>query len=176
MVITYNRQSEGSEFSKQTGIAFPQGSKKIKETVHNQRVPFSVQKIRAAVYTRVSSLSTEQEDSIEAQGRYFHSKLDSDPNIELIEIYSDHGKSGGFTQKRSEFQRMLEDAEKHRFDMIYVKSISRFARSLSDFSEAIQRLRECGVYVYFDTENLICNDRCQEAISPRFRFFTGFTH
>ena len=111
MVMTYNREPDGKTIAKPAGKSILAGSKQIKETVHNQKAPFQVQRIRAAVYVRVSSLSTEQEDSIEAQGRYFHNKLDVDPNIELIEIYSDHGKSGGSIQKRTEFQRMLEDAE-----------------------------------------------------------------
>lgn len=164
MVVTQNGSANRKVTDKAASISIVTRPKKIKETVHNQKAPFHFQKIRAAVYIRVSSLSSEQEDSIEAQGRYFHSKLDADPNIELIEIYSDHGRSGGFAQNRDEFQRMLEDAEKNRFDMIYVKSISRFARNLSDFSNAIQRLRECGVYVFFDNENLCTADRNTEVI------------
>ena len=45
-----------------------------------------------AVYTRVSTKSTEQVSSIENQTKYYTEKIGKNPNWNLQEIYSDEGK------------------------------------------------------------------------------------
>lgn len=49
---------------------------------------------------------------------------------------------------------MIEDCEKGKIDIIITKSISRFARNSTDFLKIIEKLKELGVSVYFEKENL----------------------
>ena len=55
---------------------------------------------KVAVYTRVSTKSTEQVSSIENQTKYYTEKVSKNPNWDLQEIYSDEGKSGTSIKKR----------------------------------------------------------------------------
>lgn len=48
---------------------------------------------RAVAYVRVSTASSAQLHSYEFQEQYWHDKLDSDPNVELIHIYADLGSA-----------------------------------------------------------------------------------
>ena len=49
---------------------------------------------------------------------------------------------------------MIKDALKGKFDLIITKSISRFARNTLDSLMAIRKLKEAGVEVYFEKENI----------------------
>ena len=51
-------------------------------------------KIRVACYFRVSTDDPSQEDSYEAQEKYFSKLLFSRPDWESMGVYSDHGISG----------------------------------------------------------------------------------
>ena len=63
---------------------------------------------------------------------------------------------------RPGFQQMIRDAEEHKFDVIYTKSVSRFSRNVSDFCETVNHLRELGIYVFFEREGLNTADRSTE--------------
>lgn len=113
---------------------------------------------RVAAYTRVSTSSTEQVSSIENQNKWYEEKFANDPNMELVRIYSDEGKSGTSMKKRVQFQQMIRDALSGEFDVIYCASVSRFARNVSDCIDQTDRLKianpEHPVGVYFETENI----------------------
>ncbi len=114
--------------------------------------------MRVAVYARVSTKSTEQVSSIENQTKYYTEKVEKTPNWSLFKIYSDEGKSGTSTKKRTEFRRMLKDASEGKFDLILCASVSRFAREVSTAVEEVKRLRYTDPHhpigVYFETENI----------------------
>ena len=90
------------------------------------------EKKNVAVYARVSTLSTEQVSSIENQTKYYTEKIAKTDNWTMQEIYSDEGKSGTSMRKRTEFQRMLQDAKDKKMDLILCASVSRFARNVAD--------------------------------------------
>ena len=74
-------------------------------------------------------------------------------------MYSDEGISGTHTKKREGFLRMIDDAVKHRkIDLILTKSVSRFARNTVDSLSTIRLLKENGVEVYFEKENIYTFD------------------
>lgn len=136
--------------------------------------------IKVACYCRVSTKAEEQEQSFEAQQKYFKEKLSEKNGYDLVKIYADRGLSGTDFSKRIEFNRMLEDcgiikkevkareteirkqyisidyvadaSVKPKFTLIYVKDSSRFARN-TEVSRIISRLRDKGVYVYFEDLN-----------------------
>lgn len=69
-------------------------------------------------------------------------------------IYSDYGISGTSIRNRDGLQSLLLDCKKGRINRIYCKSLSRFARNALEFLEILSILREKGVTVYFEKENL----------------------
>ncbi|MBQ1363719.1 MAG: recombinase family protein, partial [Oscillospiraceae bacterium] len=119
-------------------------------------------KTRAACYVRTSTDREEQEGSFQLQKDYFINMIKDDPELELVDCYGDYGKSGVSAAHRPEFQRMIRDCEEHKIDVIYTKSVSRFARNISDLVETIQHLRELGVSIYFEKESLNTRERSSE--------------
>lgn len=53
---------------------------------------------------------------------------------------------------------MIEDALSGKIDLIITKSVSRFARNTVDSLTAIRKLREKGIEVYFEKENIYTLD------------------
>ncbi len=110
--------------------------------------------LRVAAYCRVSTDKEEQEGSYEMQERYFTDLITSNPSMTLVEIYGDKGKSGLKTAGRPGLQKLMEDCRAGKIDLIMTKSISRFARNMSDCAEMIRELRSLGVDVHFEKENV----------------------
>lgn len=110
-------------------------------------------RIRVAAYARISTDHPEQENSIENQITHYEEVIQKNPDYELIEIYHDTGISG-FKEKRPGFQKMLADARKHRFDLILTKSITRFARNTDTILKATRELKELGIGVFFELQNI----------------------
>ena len=111
-------------------------------------------KLRVAAYCRVSKDIKEQETSFITQTTTYDRIISMHPEWELIKIYADKGKTGTSTKKRFEFNQMIEDAKSGKIDLILVKSVSRFSRNTVDLLEAIRALRQNGVGVYFEKENI----------------------
>ena len=111
------------------------------------------QKERVCAYARVSTDSEEQETSYENQVKYFKEYIQRKPGWEYVGIYADEGLSGKNT-KRPQFIQMLKDCEKGKIDKIITKSVSRFARNTLDCIQTIRKLKEKGIGVYFEKENL----------------------
>ncbi len=111
-------------------------------------------KKRVAAYVRVSSASKAQLHSYEFQEEYWRGKFAEDPTQELVAIYADRGISGCSMQKRPRFLAMMEDARAGRLDVIHTKSVSRFARNTVQLLEAVRELRDIGVEVVFEKEQI----------------------
>lgn len=111
-------------------------------------------KKRVAAYCRVSSESDEQELSFESQCRFYKNKIDSEPSYDLVDIYADEGITGTSTEKREDFMRLMKDCLDGKVDLVITKSITRFARNTLDSISWIRRLKEIGVDIFFELENL----------------------
>ena len=72
----------------------------------------------------------------------------------LAGIYVDEGITGTSYRHRAEFQRMIEDCKQGKVDMVLTKSVSRFARNTVDALNVIRELKEIGVGVFFERENV----------------------
>lgn len=110
-------------------------------------------KLRCGAYCRVSTGREEQQHSYEAQRLWFMTLLGGSQTEELVDIYADIGISGTTTD-RPEFMRMLNDCRHGCIDRILTKSISRFARNTRDCLAILRELRELGVTVFFEKENI----------------------
>ena len=109
---------------------------------------------RVVAYVRVSSSSKAQLHSYEFQEQYWRSKFDDDPDNELVRIYADRGISGSNAYKRPEFMTMIKDARNRKFDVIHTKSVSRFSRNTVQLLEAVRELRDLGIEVIFEKEQI----------------------
>ncbi len=112
------------------------------------------QQKRMAAYCRVSTDQVEQLSSYEAQVNYYTNFINGHPDYEMAGIYADEGISGTNTKKRGEFLKMIEDCKKGKIDMIITKSISRFARNTLDCLNYVRQLKELGIGILFEKENI----------------------
>lgn len=111
-------------------------------------------KRRVAGYARVSTNLDDQATSYEAQMSYYKSYIHAHDDWDYVGMYSDEGVTGTSTKRREGFNRMLNDAMAGKIDLIITKSVSRFARNTVDSISTIRQLKEKGVEVYFEKENI----------------------
>lgn len=111
-------------------------------------------KQRVCGYARVSTKSSSQATSYTAQVEYYTAKIGENPLWEFAGVYADWGITGTKTNHRDEFNMMIEDCEDGNIDMILTKSVTRFARNTVECIQAIRRLKEIGVAVYFEKEKI----------------------
>lgn len=121
--------------------------------------------IRVGLYTRVSTGSLEQASSIALQEVSFEDLQKFHPNWQLIETYTDEGISGTSIERRKGFQKMIQDAEAGKLDLIVTRSVSRFARNLMDCVKTYRHLAGLPhpVYVFFVSNNLITNGKGEQS-------------
>lgn len=117
-----------------------------------------IAKKRVAAYARVSTDNEEQLSSYEAQVDYYMRYIQENAEWEFVEVYTDEGISGTNTKKRDGFKRMISDALEGKIDMIITKSVSRFARNTVDTLTTVRKLKDKGVEVYFEKENIYTLD------------------
>jgi DNA invertase Pin-like site-specific DNA recombinase len=103
-------------------------------------------KIRCAIYTRKSSDEGLDQafNSLDAQreacAAYIASQRHEGWKL-LPDRYDDGGLSGG-TLERPALQRLLDDIDAGRIDMVVVYKIDRLTRSLADFARLVERLEQ----------------------------------
>ena len=129
-----------------------------RNSLHPSMTDTAKQKKRVAAYARVSTDSDEQLSSYEAQVEFYTRHIQSNPEWEFVNVYTDEGISGTNTKKREGFNRMVADALDGRIDLILTKSISRFARNTVDTLTTVRKLKEKNVEVYFEKENIYTLD------------------
>ena len=105
--------------------------------------------IKVASYCRVSTDSEDQANSFESQQRYFREYIERHPDWELYEVYADEGITGTSTKKRTQFNRMINDAYLGKFKLIITKEVSRFSRNLLDTIAYTRELKSLGIGVIF---------------------------
>ncbi|WP_409068710.1 recombinase family protein [Clostridium caseinilyticum] len=111
------------------------------------------QKKRVCAYARVSTDSEKQEESLENQIQYYENLIVANPDYEFIGVFADRGITGT-TEERPEFQKMLQIARNGKVDLIITKSISRFARNTTIVLKTVRQLKDIGVEVKFEKENI----------------------
>lgn len=117
-------------------------------------IPNLKKRKKVAAYARVSVDSERMHHSLSAQVSYYNSLIQKNPEWEYAGVYADYGISGTRIKKRQEFQRMLEDAAAGKIDIILTKSIQRFARNTLNLLSTVRHLKEIGVEVWFEKENI----------------------
>jgi len=101
---------------------------------------------RAALYLRVST----DRQTVENQSKALQA-IAAHRGWEIVATYSDKGISGAKGRKdRPEFDRMLSDAGRGKFDIVLAFALDRIGRSLSDLLATIRHLEECRVDLFVD--------------------------
>ncbi|CUH97159.1 hypothetical protein P22_3285 [Propionispora sp. 2/2-37] len=121
-------------------------------------------KKRVCAYCRVSTDTDEQLSSYEAQVTYYEEYIKKRPDWEFAGIYADEGITGTNTKNRTEFNRMIDDCLTGRIDLIVTKSISRFARNTLDCLKYVRMLKDKGVAIFFEKENIDTMDSKGEVL------------
>ena len=129
-----------------------------KQVALMQGLPSLIKKRKVAGYARVSTDKDEQLNSYEAQVSYYTTHISQNPEWEFVEVYTDEGITGTSTKHREGFKRMIADALAGKIDLILTKSVSRFARNTVDSLTTIRQLKDKGVEVYFEKENIYTLD------------------
>ena len=114
-------------------------------------------KMRVGAYVRVSTYRNEQEESYEAQAKYYENFIRSNPDWDFAGIYGEK-ESGTHMENRDAFNRMVQDAVDHKIDLIYCKSVSRWARNAVDALDMVKRLTGNHAHVIFEQEGIDTRD------------------
>ena len=113
-----------------------------------------IAKRRAAAYARVSTDHEDQVTSYAAQVEHYTYYIKEHADLEFVDVYTDEGITGTSITHRKGFKRMIADALAGKIDLIITKSVSRFARNTVDLLSTIRLLKEHGVEVFFEKENI----------------------
>lgn len=107
------------------------------------------EKIRVVVYCRVES----QLNSLQSQEKYYRRLFENNSDYELIKVYIDIG-SGLNTKNKCAYKQMVKDSSKGKFDLIFVKSLSRLGRNIELILLQIRKWKEMKIGVYSEIENI----------------------
>jgi len=111
-------------------------------------------RLRVAAYCRVSTDSEDQLNSYKSQVKYYTELINGKSEWSFVDIYADEAITGTQVTKREDFQRLINDCMNGDIDMIITKSISRFARNTLDTLKYVRMLKEKGIAVFFEEENI----------------------
>lgn len=109
---------------------------------------------KVAGYARVSTDTDEQATSYDAQMEYYTKYISAHLDWVFVGMYSDDGITATNKNHREGFNKMIEDALAGKIDLIVTKSVSRFARNTVDSLTTVRQLKEKGIEVYFEKENI----------------------
>lgn len=106
--------------------------------------------MRAALYLRVST--TDQDTA--RQERELR-EVAATRGYQIVEVYSDNGFSGAKGRdKRPAFNRLHDDAVRHRFDIVMAWSVDRISRSMPDLVAFLQHLHALHIDLFLHQQAL----------------------
>jgi DNA invertase Pin-like site-specific DNA recombinase len=94
---------------------------------------------RAALYVRVSTVDQHPETQLLDLRQFAVQR-----GLQIVQEYSDHGVSGT-KARRPALDKMMEDARRHRFDVVVVWACDRLARSTKHLLQVLDELNGFGI-------------------------------
>jgi DNA invertase Pin-like site-specific DNA recombinase len=94
---------------------------------------------RAALYLRVSTVDQNPETQALDLRQFAVQR-----GLEIVETYTDHGVSGT-KARRPALDKMMEDARRHKFDVLVVWACDRLARSTKHLLQVLDELNGFGI-------------------------------
>ena len=122
--------------------------RKIKPTV-----PVLPRLKRVAAYARVSSVKDAMHMSLANQVSYYSGLIQRTPGWQYAGVFADDGMTGT-KEDRPEFQRLLSECRAGHIDLVLTKSLSRFSRNTLSTLDLLRELKDIGVDVFFERENI----------------------
>lgn len=109
---------------------------------------------KVAAYARVSMETERLQHSLSAQISYYSELIQKHHGWQYVGVYADEGISATNTKHREGFKQMIADALSGKIDLIVTKSVSRFARNTVDSLTTVRQLKEKGIEIFFEKENI----------------------
>lgn len=109
--------------------------------------------INVGIYARFGS--KENDSQVKSLSDY----IDRQDGWNLIKVYKDIGVSGRNTKNRSGFNAMIDDALSGSIDLVVVRDVSTFSRSIIDIFAYTQMLKENNVDIVFIMEGIDTRDK-----------------
>jgi DNA invertase Pin-like site-specific DNA recombinase len=94
---------------------------------------------RAALYLRVSTVDQNPETQALDLRQFAVQR-----GLQIVETYTDHGVSGT-KARRPALDKLMEDARRHKFDVVVVWSCDRLARSTKHLLQVLDELNGFGI-------------------------------
>lgn len=118
---------------------------------------------RVGIYCRVSSSKPEQLKSLSNQISGLTRWAASIKTFRVVDIYVDihSGKAGS---NRPEIKRLIDDCKNKLLDVVLFRDISRLGRDTVETIESFRAIRNSGVRVIFDENNLDTQEDSSEFI------------
>lgn len=107
--------------------------------------------MNAVIYARYSPGPRQTEQSIEGQVRDCEAYA-REKGINVINVYADRHISGSDFERRTEFNRMIADSERHKFDAIIVWKVDRFGRDREEIALNKIKLKRNGIKLLYAKE------------------------
>jgi len=126
--------------------------------------------MRVALYLRVST----DEQTVENQRRDLEA-VAAQRGWEVVQIYDDNGISGAKGREyRRQFDRLLKDATRGRFDMVAAWSVDRLGRSMRDLIGFLDELRAANVNLYLHRQAVDTTTPAGRALFQMLGVFAEF--
>jgi DNA invertase Pin-like site-specific DNA recombinase len=125
----------------------------------------------AALYARVSTRNGQTpENQIRAL-----CEVASRTGWEIVDQYVDHGVSGAKGRdKRPEFDRLLKDATRRKFDVLMAWSVDRLGRSLQDLVSFLGEIRANRIDLYLHVQGVDTTTPAGRALFQMLGVFAEF--
>lgn len=125
--------------------------------------------LRVAVYSLVCYDWEKDPISLAAQRDRYAKKLAKNPNWTITEWFADEITFDKSEESPANFQRMLLRCQEGKIDMILTKSVLRFARDSQETITQVRNLRDLGISVIFEREDIDSRSpNCEQLITAYF--------
>jgi DNA invertase Pin-like site-specific DNA recombinase len=126
--------------------------------------------LRVALYLRVST----DGQTTENQRRELE-EVALRSGWDVVEVYDDNGVSGAKGREyRKQFDRLLKDATRRRFDLVAAWSVDRLGRSLRDLIDFLGDIHSVGVDLYLHRQGVNTTTPAGRAMFQMLGVFAEF--
>lgn len=119
----------------------------VKRSIWKVRQEMEEEKLRAVYYARCSTEEENQKDALVRQAAEAEEAIRA-RGWRLVDAYVE-SRSGTSRKGRWEYNRLYEDLEQNRFDVVVIKSQDRLMRNTRDWYLFADRLNCAGKRLYF---------------------------
>jgi len=109
--------------------------------------------IKVVYYARVSTEEEKQIDALRKQTEELELFINGNEEWILTDKYVDEGKSGTSTKGRTEYNRLYQDIQTNKFDIIVIKDQSRLMRNVLDWYLFMDLVNKNNKRLYFFLEH-----------------------